>query len=109
MVGKCASPQQNRILPKRSILPNVVDLEEAAMRADLTEDAPAMFLVDLEAAFPSVDHGFMVKTLSRLGMPAGAMNFIDLLCHNTAGKISHGKAYGATLPHHVGYPAGVPA
>ena len=43
VVGKWARPQQNGFLPKRSILLNVVDLEEAAMRADLTEEAPAMF------------------------------------------------------------------
>ena len=91
MVDKWASPQQNGFLPKRSILLNAVGLEEAAMRAHLAEEDPAMFLMDMDSAFPLVDH-------RSLGMPAGALNFIDLLYHDNARKIKLRETEGQPFP-----------
>ncbi len=48
------------------MLSNVLDLEEAALAADLKHDVP---LLDTEAAFPSIAHQCLKAALIKVGIP----------------------------------------
>ena len=63
------SPEQRGFLPGRSILANVVDVEEAATEFAMTEDDPSIFLFDFSAAFPSIHQTFLLAALEHIGLP----------------------------------------
>ena len=67
------SKEQRGFLPRRSILANVIDVEEAAAEYHNQDDDPATFLFDFAAAFPSVHQTFLVRALEHVGLPP--------LCH----------------------------
>ena len=63
------SPEQRGFVGGRSLLTNVLDVESEMMRAALQEeDAYAVFF-DFRAAFPSIDHSFMLEVLDSLAVP----------------------------------------
>ena len=47
-------PDQRRFLPHRSMLANVIDMEEGAVATSLLHDDGAAILFDFPAAFPSI-------------------------------------------------------
>ena len=61
LLSRWISPQQRGFLPGRSILANVVDVEEAALQSALAHDMPATFLFDFSAAFPSVNQEYVPR------------------------------------------------
>ena len=56
IVAPGISRAQRGFLQGRSMLANVVDVDEAMLQAALSERDPAAVFFDFEAAFPSVDH-----------------------------------------------------
>ena len=73
------SPSQRGFLPGRSILANVLDIEEAAAHYSVTEEDPAILLFDFAAAFPSVHQTFLLRALEHIGLPPGALSVIKAL------------------------------
>ena len=73
------SPEQRGFLPGRSILANVVDVEEAAAEFAMTEDDPAIFLFDFSAAFPSIHQTFLLAALEHIGLPPPALAVVRAL------------------------------
>ena len=79
ILDEFVSPCQRGFLPGRSLLANVVDVDEGAMEVSLTQERGALFLFDFRAAFPSVSHRYVFAVLSHLGIPAGIMRFLRSL------------------------------
>jgi hypothetical protein len=73
------SPEQRGFLPGRSILANVLDVEEAAAEYYLTDEDPAIFLFDFAAAFPSVHQTYLIRALQHIGLPPSAIAVVRAL------------------------------
>ena len=70
---------QRGFLPQRSMLANVLDIDFEAMRVSLTCEAGAIVLFDFQAAFPSVSHEFIFRTLRHIGLPPEALQLVTSL------------------------------
>ena len=73
------SPAQQGFLGGRSLLQNVVDVDEGMRKAALLGSSPAAIFFDFKAAFPSLSQSFMITTLSHLGIPRHIIQFIKCL------------------------------
>ena len=63
ILDKLISPMQWGFLPGRSLLSNVVDIDEGMTTAALCQEEGAALLFDFKAAFPSVLHSFLMEVL----------------------------------------------
>ena len=77
--------EQHGFLPRRSMLANVVELENTAMHYALAHAAPAIVLYDFPAAFPSISQEFLFRTLSNLGFPSHVIQFVKSLYYENQG------------------------
>ena len=59
------------------MLSNIIDIDFQAMTVSLKCEKGAMFFFDFKAAFPSVAHSFLKRSLHMIGVPACALSFID--------------------------------
>ena len=75
------------------MLSNSIDVDEAMINAAMKDDHPAAILFDFEAAFPSVDHDFIVDVLVSRGWPTWLVNIIRLLYWNNCCCLSLGGVY----------------
>ena len=83
---------QRGFLTGRSMLSNILDVEEAlAHAAILNRDAVAVFY-DFAAAFPSIEHALMFTYFSALGWPSWLMRIISILYYGNRCDISMGNA-----------------
>ena len=71
--------QQRGFLPGRSILQNIVDVDDTAMRISLHTTSGAIVLFDFRAAFPSLSIDYMMTMLELIGVPRAARNLITAL------------------------------
>ncbi len=101
------SPGQTGFLPRRSILSNVLDLEEAALTADSKDHDPAILLLDSEAAFPSIAHQYLKAALVKVGIPKQALSFVNLLYHGNHELMKLGRHW-QSLRDHGGVRQGCP-
>ena len=67
------SPQQQGFLRGRSLLSNVVAIEEASMEYSLSSLHPGVILFDLAAAFPSVLHPWPTLQSDRYWLPSRSL------------------------------------
>ena len=72
LFNKWVSMGQRGFLKGRSMLMNVLDIDEAAMTISLKEKWGGLVLFDFKAAFPSVSHDFMFAVLEHIGLASGA-------------------------------------
>ena len=79
LLDPCVHAAQHGFLPGRSLLSNVVDVEEAAASFALQEQHAAIFLFDFSAAFLSVNQEFLIQSLVQLGIPAAAVCVVQAL------------------------------
>ena len=77
--NKWVSKVQRVFLKGRSMLANVIDIDEASMTVSLKEKYGGLVLFDFKAAFPSLSHDYLFSCLEHLGVPAFALNAIKLL------------------------------
>ena len=63
------SPWQRGFVGGRSMLANAVDVELELMQGALQEEANFRICFDFKAAFPSIDHEFMMSVLDSLVSP----------------------------------------
>eukprot|EP00959_Pyramimonas_sp_CCMP1952_P404811 8484047-Pyramimonas_sp.AAC.1 len=61
---------QQGFLAGRSMLKKVIDVDSSMREAALNADDPAAVFYDFQAAFPSLSHSFLLKSLQGLGLPA---------------------------------------
>ena len=79
---------QRGFLHGRSMLANVVDIEEAMCECALSSQKSLAFFLDFEAAFPSVEHGFLLGLFRAAGWPAWLLRYLEVLYHNNSCKIA---------------------
>ena len=89
------APEQRGFLPGRSMLANVIDMDEQSMRASLSEQDGALLLFDFAAAFPSVARDFLLGVLRYLRVPQSAVNLCEALYHRNTCYLQLG---GSRLP-----------
>ena len=76
------SAQQQGFLKGRQMLNNVIDIDYHAMTVSLRCHKGAMIFFDFKAAFPSVSHAFLMRSLQSIGIPPSALPFINTLYDN---------------------------
>ena len=68
-VGQRVTTLQRGFIGGRSMLANLVDIDEAMAYSTCVSDKGAAMFYDFAAAFPSEEHGFMMAVVRRLGWP----------------------------------------
>ena len=81
-IGPTITPSQRGFIHGRSMLANIVDVDEAMGLAALGSDRGMAFSFDLAAAFPSVEHQFFFSFFSSLGWPTPLLRFVRNLYLN---------------------------
>ena len=81
-------PSQRGFLPGRSILQNVIDVDDAAMTISLRHASGAIVLFDFRAAFPSLSTSFLQCALELMGVPLEARRLVRALYHDQHCRIS---------------------
>lgn len=79
---------QRGFLQGRSMLANVVDVEETMCECTLAARGSLAFFMDFEAAFPSVEHGFLLDLFRAAGWPPWLLRFLGALYHGNSCQIS---------------------
>ena len=79
VLAEWVSPEQRGFLPGRSMLSNVVDIDEAMAQCALRGGKGAAWFYDFQAAFPSVAHDFLLQVLEAAGLPAWLLRFVQVL------------------------------
>jgi hypothetical protein len=93
-ISQFVSVRQQGFLRRRSILRNLLEVEDAMAMGALTENAAAAIFLDFAAAFPSISQEYVHTCLLHLGMPENARNAFLHLYSNSACCISlQGASY----------------
>ena len=95
IVAPGISPEQRGFIRGRSMLANVLDVEEGMLNAAMSEDNPVAVFLDFEAAFPSLSQDFIRQVLAARGWPLWMQRFVAILYTNNFCVLS---ACGATGP-----------
>jgi hypothetical protein len=78
VAGRISSAQRG-FIAGRSMLANLVDIDEAMAINAITEDSAAAVFLDFSAAFPSVEQEMMHEIFRALGWPNWLLRFIVVL------------------------------
>ena len=81
---------QRGFIRGRSMLSNVVDVDEKMQHTSLCNDGGGALFFDFAAAFPSVSHDFLRAAFRSLGWPRWLTSFIDALYWGNRCEISIG-------------------
>ena len=94
--NKWVSKLQRGFLRGRSMLANVLDIDEEAMTISLKESCGGLVLFDFKAAFSSIDHDYLLRCLEHIGMPRPALNAVRALYSQVRCALQFkGETYGA--------------
>ena len=61
------------------MLANIIEVDEAMMTISIKHARGSTVLFDFKAAFPSIDHDYLLETLKHLGVPIHVLNAIRAL------------------------------
>ena len=86
------SEMQRGFVGGRSMLSNLVDMDESMQIVALSAERGAGVLFDFAAAFPSVSRDFMRELFASLGWPGWLVRFVEALYRNTVCRLSVGGA-----------------
>ena len=94
LLAKWVSPKQRGFIGGRSMLANIIDIDEIMQHTALGYDDGFAVMFDFKAAFPSVDHAFMMDLFAHIGLPDFILGFIRALyfqnhCSIVAGGVRH--------------------
>ena len=78
-LSEAVSLDQRGFVPGRSMLANVLDVDEAMQHVALSCSRGAAWFFDFKAAFPSVAHKFLLKVLGAAGLPRWLLIFVERL------------------------------
>ena len=101
-------PEQQGFLPGRSLLSNVIDIEEAAVVAAMQGEKPASLLFDFSAAFPSVNQEYLLKALRHIGLPEAALSAARALYDNNRCRLAFAGSLWASFDLQSGIRQGCP-
>ena len=79
---------QRGFLTGRSMLANLLDVDESMLQGALRDDGTMAVFYDFAAAFPSIEHELMHKFFNSLGWPTWLTNIIKRLYHNNHCQIA---------------------
>lgn len=79
LAARGVSAEQRGFLPGRSLLCNVLDVDESMRLASLQGEDPGAVFFDFAAAFPSIAHEFMKEVLEHIGLPLPVRNLVAAL------------------------------
>ena len=79
LLERVLSDMQQGFLPGRSPLRNVVDVDARMREAAMECEDPAAIFFDFQAAFPSLSHTFLLRSLVGLGSPPSVCRFVECL------------------------------
>ena len=82
IVGPAISMSQRGFLKYRSMLANILDIEEEMIAASLSYDDPAAVFFDFEGAFPSVSQEFLLDVIVSLGWPPWLIRLVQAIYWN---------------------------
>ena len=82
LVAPGITDAQRGFLPHRSLLSNVLDIDEGMMHAALEGEEAAAIFFDLAAAFPSIEQELMHQLFAALNWPRWLLNFVRILYSN---------------------------
>ena len=82
ILAQYISKYQQGFLKGRSMLSNIIDIDYESMRVSIKSEKGMLVLFDFKAAFPSVAHSFLMESLSAIGMPQSALDFIGMMYDN---------------------------
>jgi hypothetical protein len=68
-LAKGIAQHQRGFLPGRSILEDILDIEEELLIGSLKDDPITAWFFDFKAAFPSISHDYLHATMEHLGLP----------------------------------------
>ena len=85
------SPGQRGFLRGRSMIANIVDIEQEAMVTGLRDEDGMLMFFDFRAAFPSISHEYMQECLKGMGAPGLATEVLRALYHQGRCKVSQSK------------------
>ena len=88
IMGPTVTANQRGFISKRSMLANLVDVDEAMMESALTGGGSAALFFDFAAAFLSVEHSFMSDLFASRGWSEGIRRFVHILYQNNYCDIS---------------------
>ena len=83
-VGDRVSAMQRGFLTGRPMLRNDIEIDWAAQKISLLSNTGAILLFDFRAAFPSMNHAFMWKSLEAMGIPGKVINATRMFYHDNA-------------------------
>ena len=78
-VASRISPSQRGFIAGRSMLANLIDIDESMAFNAITEESAAALLFDFSAAFPSVEHELLHAQFAALGWPDWLLRFVVVL------------------------------
>ena len=79
IMDAAVSDGQQGFLAGRSLIKDVMDVDEAMRAYAMRGRFPAAIFYDFQAAFPSLSQTFLLTTLEHLGMPPHIVQFIKCL------------------------------
>jgi hypothetical protein len=106
-VARRVHPHQRGFLRNRSMVQNVLDVDEGLRTFACWDTSVAVFW-DFRAAFPSISRRFMRRMLRCAGLPIHAQRIIDAFYLNTCCEISIGGGRFPGFPMEAGIRQGCP-
>jgi hypothetical protein len=93
-VGDRISDMQRGFVGGRQMLMNLIDVDFAAQKMSMKSSTGAILLFDFRAAFPSMNHDFILDTLEKVGIPLQFIRAIQSSYKNYKHSMKiHGKLY----------------
>ena len=102
------SDAQQGFLAGRSLIKDVMDVDEAMRTYAMRGRFPAAIFYDFQAAFPSLSQAFLLVTLEHLGLPPHIIQFIRCLYYDNRCWISIGGKRHAGFTIKAGIRQGCP-
>jgi len=90
ILQRAVSPEQQGFLCNRSLLKNIIDVEDMMRIKALEGGFPAAVFFDFAAAFPSISQEYLLEVLQDLGLPMETINFITNLYRMNECQVSMG-------------------
>ena len=87
ILGRWVTKEQRGFINGRSMLANVVDIDESMQSASLEREQGVAIFLDFAAAFPSLSHKFIHVTLRELGIPEALQHYVAALYFQNCCKI----------------------
>ena len=95
LISPLITGAQRGFITGRSMLRNIVDIEDASQRYSLKFGDPATVYFDFSAAFPSLSRSFLMASLQAAGLPSSAIRAVQgLYMCNSCDLVLNGQRFG---------------